>query len=70
MPLALGLQTLLPRQGVSPLYVDLERVVPIVVGERCIPGVWATRVDMRMTDGDDQMGSNLKGNPADMLKPS
>lgn len=26
-------------QGVSPLYVDLERVVPIVVGESCTTGV-------------------------------
>lgn len=26
------------RQGVSPLYVDLEQVVPIIVGERCLPG--------------------------------
>lgn len=25
--------------GVSPLYVDLEQVVPIIVGERCLPGV-------------------------------
>lgn len=27
------------RQGVSPLYVDLEQVVPVIVGERCVPGV-------------------------------
>ncbi|CAJ1433355.1 unnamed protein product [Effrenium voratum] len=29
--------------GVSPLYVDLEQVVPVIVGERCVPGILTCR---------------------------